>query len=261
MTTGRSLAAAQTVPIRGDVDANVEQHIRLVRHAAQERPQVLVFPELSLTGYELDLARDLAFSEHDPRLAPLVDAASAHAMTLIVGAPVRIEAQLYIGAFIVTPERTVEVYTKHHLGAFSSSDSPDGIVPPAEDSVFQPGERNPLVHFNGHCGAVSVCADSHHRSHPERAAARGARTYFSSQFAIPLHLELKIAVLKKRALRHSLTIVLANFAGHTGGLASAGGSGIWTDKGERVAQLEANGSGVVVAVEDGTLWRATTHML
>jgi predicted amidohydrolase len=203
----------------------------------------------------------LAFSEHDARLAPLVEAASSHAMTLIVGAPVRIESQLHIGAFILSPERTIEVYTKHHLGAFSSADSADGIVPPAEDTVFQPGERNPLLRLNGHCGAVSVCADSLHRSHPERAAARGARTYFSSQFGIPLHLEFKIAVLKKHALRHSLTIVLANFAGSTGGLPAAGGSGIWTDKGERVAQLDANGCGVVTALEDGTVWRAKTHML
>lgn len=49
----RSIAAAQTIPVRGDVDANLKQHVRLVRAAAAEQAQVLVFPELSLTGYEL----------------------------------------------------------------------------------------------------------------------------------------------------------------------------------------------------------------
>jgi predicted amidohydrolase len=72
MPPARSLAAAQTIPIRGDVDANVERHLRLVHIAAAEQAQVLVFPELSLTGYELDLAADLAFSQRDPRLTPLV---------------------------------------------------------------------------------------------------------------------------------------------------------------------------------------------
>ncbi|HSD11130.1 MAG TPA: nitrilase-related carbon-nitrogen hydrolase, partial [Candidatus Binatia bacterium] len=89
MTRARSIAAAQTIPMRGDVDANVDQHVRLVHIAAEEQAQVLVFPELSLTGYELDLADDLAFSQSDPRLAPLVEAASSSSMTLIVGAPVR----------------------------------------------------------------------------------------------------------------------------------------------------------------------------
>jgi predicted amidohydrolase len=67
VTVARSIAAAQTVPIRGDVDANLESHVRLVRVAAEERARVLVFPELSLTGYELDLAAGLAFAENDPR--------------------------------------------------------------------------------------------------------------------------------------------------------------------------------------------------
>jgi predicted amidohydrolase len=56
MTAARAIAVAQTVPIRGDVDANIEQHLRLIRVAAQEQAQVLVFPELSLTGYEVDIA-------------------------------------------------------------------------------------------------------------------------------------------------------------------------------------------------------------
>src|SRR5262245_38845614 len=95
-----SLAAAQTIPVRGDVDANLAQHIRLARLAAHEGARMVVYPELSLTGYELDLAGDLAFSAADPRLAPLADAAASASQILIVGAPVRIGARLHIGAFI-----------------------------------------------------------------------------------------------------------------------------------------------------------------
>ncbi len=111
----RSIAAAQTVPVRGDVDANLKQHVRLTRAAAEERAEVLVFPEVSLTGYALDLADELAFLESDPRLAPLVELASSYRMTLIAGAPVRIGAELYIGAFIISPDRAPGLYTKHHL--------------------------------------------------------------------------------------------------------------------------------------------------
>ena len=143
MTRARSIAAAQTSARRGDVDANVEQHIRLSHVAADERAQVLVFPELSLTGYELDLADELAFSEDDVRLAPLSHVASSCSMTLILGAPVRIGGRLHIGAFIVSPDRTISLYTKHHLGAFSRGASRYGIVPPAEATVFEPGDRNP----------------------------------------------------------------------------------------------------------------------
>ena len=72
----RSIAAAQTVPERGDVAVNIAQHLLLAQLAERERPQVLVFPELSLTGYEMELASELAFSDDDPRLSPLRDAAA-----------------------------------------------------------------------------------------------------------------------------------------------------------------------------------------
>ena len=256
MTHARSIAAAQTIPVRGHVEENVEQHVRLVRVAAEAQPQVLVFPELSLTGYELDLAHDLAFSESDPRLAPLVKAASSQSMTLIVGAPVRIGSLLHIGAFIVSPDGTVAVYTKHHLGAFSPGASVDGIVPPAEATVFHPGNRNPLVRFGANTAAVAVCADTGRPSHPQQAADRGARTYLASMFLIPSELERETANLRAYAIRHSMTVVLANYGGPSGGLASGGRSAIWSETGDLLAQLEVSGTGVAVAIESHAGWRA-----
>ena len=247
--------------MRGDVHANVDQHVRLAHVAAEEQAQVLVFPELSLTGYELDLADNLAFSENDPRLAPLVEVASSSSMTLVVGAPVRIESRLHIGAFIVCPNRTIDVYTKHHLGAFPAGASPDGIVPPAEATVFHPGDRNPLVRFGDNTAAVAVCADTSQPSHPEKAADRGATTYLASMFVLPSELDKETASLRAYAVRHSMTVVLANYGGPSGGLASAGASAIWSESGEPLARLEATGSGVAIAVESHTGWRAKTVML
>jgi predicted amidohydrolase len=129
-----------------------------------------VYPELSLTGYELDLAGALALSEDDPRLSPLLDAAASLSMTLIVGAPVRIGRRLHIGAFILSPDRAMEIYTKHHLGAFPSSASRNGSVPPAEATVFHPGARDPLVRFGGNVAAVAVwpTSDAHHIHNGQR---------------------------------------------------------------------------------------------
>ena len=256
----RSIAAAQTISTRGNVDANLEQHARLVHAAAEEQAQVLVFPELSLTGYELDLANDLAFSQSDPRLAPLTELAFVHRMTLIVGAPVRIGSCLHIGAFIVSPDRTVGLYTKHHLGAFSANGGSDG-VPAPEETVFHPGNRNPLIRFGGNTAAVAVCADTSRPSHAQRAADRGARTYLASMFVIPSDLMVETANLSAYAVRHSMAVVFANYGGPSGGLGSGGGSAIWSEKGELLAQLDRIGTGVTVAMECDARWRAKTVML
>jgi predicted amidohydrolase len=258
---GRAIAVAQTTPVRGDVAANIDQHLRLVQLAADGQAQVVVFPELSLTGYELDLGDTLAFEEGDRRLEPLIDAAVTSSMTLVVGAPVRLDARLHIGALIVAPTRAVAIYTKHHLGEFSSSASGDGVVPPAERTFFQPGDRNPLVHFGGTTAAVAVCADTGRPSHPQQAADRGATTYLASMFVIPSELESDAANLSATAVRHSMAIAFANYGAPTGGLASAGTSAIWSPNGERVAVLEQAGAGVAVAREGSTGWRGTAAML
>jgi predicted amidohydrolase len=257
----RSLAVAQTLPVRGDVAANLEQHLTLARVAAGEQAQVLVFPELSLTGYELDLADELAFSEHDARLDPLVDAAVSHAMTLVVGAPVRLGERLHLGAFLLAPDRSIDVYTKHHLGAFPASANPGGNVPPPEASVFAAGDRNPLVALGGGTAAVAVCADTGRPSHPQAAAERGARTYLASTFVIPSDLANDARNLATYAARHGMAVAFANFGGPSGGLPAAGRSAIWSERGERLVQLEARGAGVAVAREGEVGWRAKALML
>jgi predicted amidohydrolase len=243
------------------VDANLEQHARLIEAAAREGVDVLVFPELSLTGYELDLARQLAFTESDPRLAPLVDLAARHGINLIVGAPIRVDSHLYLGAFILAPDRSIDFYTKHHLGAFSPADSADGIVPPPERSVFEPGERNPPVTFGGNMAAVAVCADTAHVSHADYAARRGANTYLASMFVIPSDLGKDMANLRGYASRHSMAVAFANYGGPSGGLPAAGRSAIWSQTGELLTQLDEAGTGVALASEDREGWRSKQTML
>lgn len=252
MTRSRSIAVAQTCPVRGDVRANLDEHIRLARLAAAEGVAVVVFPELSLTGYELALADELAFSECDPRLAPLHDVAAYHGITLVVGGPVRVGSSLHIGAFIVKPDRTTEVYTKHHLGAFplsASCDSCDGTVPPPEATVFRPGDRNPLIRFGNNLAAVAICADIGRPIHPQQAAARNANLYLASMFVIPSDLEGEMAKLSRYAVQHRMMTALANFGSPSGGLRSAGRSAIWSEAGELLVQLEASGSGIGVVTE------------
>ena len=252
----RALAAAQTIPKRGDVAANLDGHIRLIRVAAEQHVRLLVFPELSLTGYELDIADDLAFTDGDLRLRPLIQSASSCDMILVVGAPVRIGAALHIGAFIVFPDGSVDLYTKHRLGAFPPDVSPGRVVPPAEATVFQPGNLNPLVRFDGHTAAVAVCADIGRPSHPSEAADRGAKTYLASMFVSPQDFEQDTARLSSYAAQYSMAVVFANYGGPSGGLPSGGRSAIWSDSGELLVRLEPTGWGLAVATESENGWRS-----
>ncbi|HYP77963.1 MAG TPA: carbon-nitrogen hydrolase family protein [Polyangiaceae bacterium] len=247
MPDARPVAAAQTIPVRGDVAANLAEHVRLMALAAERDVELLVFPELSLTGYELDLAFDLAFSEQDARLDELRELALSLAMTLVVGAPTRSEEGLHIGAFIVSASGSLELYTKRRLGAFRPEVNPHGVVPPAESSVFAAGVRDPLLSFAGHTAALAICADIGDPMHAVRAAARGADLLLASMFVIPADLATESTRLEGFARQHSLNVVFSNYGGPSGGLPAAGCSAIWSAQGKLLTELESSGAGIAVA--------------
>jgi predicted amidohydrolase len=247
--------------VRGDVNANIAQHLELARAAAERKAEVVVFPELSLTGYELDLGPALAFCQGDQRLAPLSEAARVLGTILIVGAPVRLAAALHIGAFILYPNGTQAVHSKRHLGAFSPEDAEDGSLPPAESTFFTPGTEAPLVTLASHQAAVAVCAESLQPWVAKEAAQRGARTYLTSHFSLPRDREQRLVGLAKVAVHYAMALAFANYGGPTAGLRASGGSTILSQNGVRLGQLEAQGKGVAIAIEDASGWRAHAVML
>lgn len=100
------IAAAQYHAVAADIERNLNHHLRFIRQAAAQHVQLLIFPELSLTGYELNAASRLALTLDDPRLQPLADAAKQQQMTLVVGAPLNDGTELFIGALTFRPTAT-----------------------------------------------------------------------------------------------------------------------------------------------------------
>lgn len=97
------IASAQTKPKRGDIESNLNNHYDLIELASQSHADLIVFPEMSLTGYEREKARSLAFTEKDSRLENLRQLSIEKKMILIVGAPIIKNNDLFIGAFIIKP--------------------------------------------------------------------------------------------------------------------------------------------------------------
>jgi predicted amidohydrolase len=259
MASYRAIGAAQTIPVAGDVETNVAEHVRLATLAGAMSARVLAFPELSLTGYEMSLPHEAALTLDDPRLLPLQDAARSLGITLLVGAPLRLRAKLYIAAFILGADGRAQVYTKHHLGTFPPSASVDGTVPPGEPTVFTEGNLNPLLDLDGHRAALAICADANRPSHAEDAAARGADTYLVSAFVIPSEFAEATENLRMRAQRQRMAVAFSNYGGATGGMATAGQTSFWSENGELLQRLEPQGRAVLVATEHERGWHVETE--
>ncbi|MEN6405505.1 MAG: nitrilase-related carbon-nitrogen hydrolase [Thermoguttaceae bacterium] len=78
------VAMAQIAPVLGDLQRNLTLHLEQIEAARRQHADLIVFPELSLTGYFIrDMVPDLAISPDGPEIRQLIDAAGP--MALVVG--------------------------------------------------------------------------------------------------------------------------------------------------------------------------------
>lgn len=236
------VAAAQSASTRGDLELNLAEHLRFMDTAASAGAHLVVFPELSLTGYELDLASELQLRTDDPRLEPLKEAAAKHAMHVLAGGPCESGREKpYLGAFMVSSGPTV-CYAKIH-------------VHESEEPFFTAGEDGCAMSIAGVPVGFAICADTNHPSHAADAAARGVELYAASVMKTLAKYPAHAATLESYAAQHRMAVMTANYAGSTGGSESAGKSAIWNDHGELVAMAETNAAALVVARREKGLWK------
>ncbi|MFJ2862349.1 carbon-nitrogen hydrolase family protein [Kitasatospora sp. NPDC087314] len=203
------------------VAVNVERHARSVREAAA---RLVVFPELSLTGYDLAAP---ALDPADPRLGPLVAACAASGATALVGAPVAEPGGgESIATLAVTGEGAVVACRKSRLHG-------------AEKDRFTPGEQPVVLELDGLRLGLAICADAADPAHAEETAALGMDAYVASTLygAGPDQADRRDGHFRARAAAHGVWCVLATSAGASGEFPeTSGGSGFWAPGGALVAQ-------------------------
>ncbi|MFC8906297.1 carbon-nitrogen hydrolase family protein, partial [Micromonospora sp. NPDC057140] len=143
------VAAAQIEAVGGDLAGNAATHVAAIAAAATRGARLVVFPELSLCGYDYPLlTADVARCEvepGDPVLRTVGGACRAHAVTAVVGGCARRADGWTIAAFVVGPDGTVAAtYHKRHLDA-------------DERVVFVAGHTDTMVQIGGWRLGLGVC--------------------------------------------------------------------------------------------------------
>jgi predicted amidohydrolase len=238
------IAAAQVATIRGDLARNVVTHAKAIAAAAAQCVSVLVFPELSLTGYEPDFALRHAIAADDARLAPLSELARQHRMHIAAGAPLANGGtKPALGAVLFGPDGSRRTYAKMHLGG-------------SEPNHYTPG-RDPLAfETGGQKVGLSICADSSQPSHSQKYAESGATVYAAGVFLNAEWYASDVPRLAAYALRHRMLVVMANHGASVGSYVSVGRSAIWAPDGDLLAQAEGVDDSLIVATRGPDSWRA-----
>ena len=226
------VAVAQPLCVPYDVTQNAAAHAAAVRAAAS---RVVVFPELSLTGYELGAP---ALTASDPRLCPLAEACAETGSVALAGAPVPGEAgRPHIAVLAVEGDGISVAYRKLWLGE-------------AEAGRFGPGDKPAVLEVDGWRLGLAVCKDVSVPQHQADTAALGIDAYVAGTVMSAGERALQDERASRIAGGLGLWVAIASFAGATGGgyTECAGRSGVWSPDGALAAQAGTEPGAVVSAL-------------
>jgi NAD+ synthase (glutamine-hydrolysing) len=161
------IALAQIAPRLGDLEANLARHHELIAEARARGAGLVVFPELGLTGYQLqDLASEVAMRLDDPRLGALAAATSglSAVVSFVEESP---DHRLFIAAALIEDGALRHIHRKAFLPTYGLFD---------ERRFFAPGDVVRAVPSRLGVGVgLAVCEDFWHVSIPQLLALDGAQ--------------------------------------------------------------------------------------
>ena len=165
------LAVAQVDAAVGNIDRNLRHHLEVVEKAKLEGAQLVVFPELSLTGYTLrDLAWEIALNPFtDPRLSALKEASKS--VTIVLGLVESAENHgVYNSAVFLEDGLVKHIHRKIYPPTYGMFE---------EGRYFSRGRE--VAAFDSKLGrfGLLVCEDLWHMSLPYLLALDGAEVIFS----------------------------------------------------------------------------------
>lgn len=154
-----TLALAQINTHLGDVDANLEKHLELADQARRSGADLLIFPELSLTGYVLqDLASAVSHrpTADDPIFRPLLEASQD--IDLMVGFVDEDQrSRFYIAAAYLSRGQVLHVHHKVYLPTYGLFD---------EGRFFAWGDSIRAFDTRFGRAGILICEDFWHASPP-----------------------------------------------------------------------------------------------
>jgi predicted amidohydrolase len=243
------VAAAQTSPKRGEIEYNLEQHYKLCEKAVASNARLIVFPELSICGYEREDAYKYFFTPDDARLLGLKKISVAEKITIIAGAPIKIKTELYIGSFIFSPQGKISIYTKQYLHE-------------GEELYYKSSfDYNPQLILGNNRISLGICADVENVKHVREARNRSSNIYMPSIFYTPGSIIKLHEKLSNYAKDYCLNILMSNFCGESYNQKAGGKSAFWNKKGKKISELNETHPGVLIVENFGQEYNASPFYL
>ena len=251
------IAMVQMNPTVGDLDGNVRRIKAWIRKAKKAKADLVVFPELAITGYPpedlllkprfvADNRRALQeIVRHCRGLAAVVgyvsqsddlDTKPARSPVVAAGA-----GELYNAAAVIADQKLITTYCKWYLPNYGVFD---------ESRYFHPGRRLPLIRLRGTLVGVNICEDIWWPEGPTRFQAAAGAEVIVNINASPFHLgksRVREQMLATRARENGVLLTYTNTVGGQDDLVFDGNSVILDHQGEVIARGKGFEEDMIVA--------------
>ncbi|GAB6034124.1 NAD+ synthase [Galenea microaerophila] len=221
MTHTVRVVMAQIDPLVGDIQGNAQRIVETLKQAkAEHQADIVVFPEMTLTGYPPEdlLLRPGLYHQVNQALDELCQALAEVEAVAVIGYPMQDELgdRFNMAAWIEKGQIQAS-YMKQHLPNYGVFD---------EQRYFKPGKQPCVVEYRGIQFGLLICEDIWKFSPAEQAVEAGADvllTMNASPFSAEKHQD-RIKVLKRRVDEVKRPILYVNQVGGQDELVFDGGS-------------------------------------
>ncbi|MDO7975493.1 NAD+ synthase [Oceanotoga teriensis] len=221
------IAMAQLNQTVGDLEKNTEKILKSIKEAYEKKTDIIVFPELAITGYppedlilKTQFLRDIKI-----KLKEIIEYSKEKNILILVGG-VDWDIESYNSAFIIYNGKLEYTYKKMFLPNYSVFD---------EKRYFSPGYEPLMIDFENIKIGINICEDLWVPNGPSLALAQNGANIIINLSASPFYKnknKSKVEMLKTRASELSTWIIYTNLVGGQDEVVFDGGSIILNPYGE-----------------------------
>lgn len=226
------ICLAQIASVKGNLNENLSNHLTYVNKAVGLGADLVVFPELSLTGYYPSLAGELACLETDVIFGTLQELSDNAGICISVGVPTKIRKGTCISMILFQPHSDQLIYSKKYLHA-------------DEEPFFVSGPNIPVISIKSMNVSFAICYELTVTNHIEKAAGSGAEIYIASVVKSVTGVNKAITTLANYATKYAIPVMMVNAIGLAEDTICGGMSSLWQCDGTLANQLPPDLEGVL----------------
>lgn len=226
------ICLAQTKSERGNIQKNIQNHLKFIERAITLNADLIVFPELSITNYEPELANELATDAKDNIFIPFQNLSDLNQITIGIGMPTKATDGINISMLIFQPNKERIVYSKCLLHA-------------DELPYFVSSNKQPFLKIKGKKVALGICYETLQREHFIKAKELNADLYIASVAKPDKGTNKAYLHFSSIAKEFKTPILMSNCIGYTDNFLSNGLSAVWNEQGELIDHLDSKNQGII----------------